>query len=270
MLKLWPLSLLLFFAGCYEPVKGCLDLTATNFDANADEDCCCKYPELQLSISQSYGGQAYKEGDIYKDVDGGLFKLNSVTFYLSGFEVLQTGRSYSVADTIGLWTQPAGTSAPVRRLFTDDFLLVRRTSVTNALGVFRHEGTFDGLRMRLGLADSVLSVLPARAPSGHPLATQSDSIWRSPQGFVFMQIVVHRDTFSTTAPDTLSFFSKDLPDCIIEGKGLSVSKELGKNVIFTLTADYAQLLKNISWTTGDKTAWKRQILSNIKGSFSVN
>ena len=45
------------FAGCYEPIEGCLDVRATNFDLNADRSCpdnCCEYPELRLKLLHRY------------------------------------------------------------------------------------------------------------------------------------------------------------------------------------------------------------------------
>jgi hypothetical protein len=263
-------GLLLLFTACYQPQEGCLDLAATNFDANADKNCCCNYPALQLNITQNYGSTTFKEGSIFQDAGNAFFVLKNVSFYLSDFTVTQNGQSYSVLDTVTLWTKPTGAITPVRRLFTDDFLLVRRSSVNNEIGVFRQEGSFDGIRFRLGLPDSALNVLPARASVGHPLSTQTDSMWRAPNGFVLMQVVVARDTSFKTVPDTISIFKKDLPDCFIEAKGLNIQKPLGKNAVFTMVTDYEKLLKNIRWTTGDKSVWKMQIISNIKGAFSVN
>lgn len=255
--------------GCFTPKEGCLDRAATNFDANADEDCCCTYPQLRLNLTQRYGADPFKESGLYYDAASHPYYLRSVSYYLSDFKTTQQGRQYATLDTIGLYALQPGAGEPARLIYRDDYVLVRRASVNNDIGVIRQEGTFDGLRFRLGMIDSAQWVLPKRVTTGHPLAQQTDSLWRQPNGYVYLQVVVARDTAQNTPNDTLSFSQKDLPAFFIEGKGLSVQKKLGYNLEFSMLADYQKMLDGINWTKGDKSIWKNQIVANLSKVFSV-
>lgn len=260
---------LLFLSGCYQPKEGCLDLSATNFDANADKDCCCTYPQLRLNITQRYGANPFTENGLYLDAANHPFYLRNVSYYLSDFEILQQGKKYKTLDTIGLYALQPGTGQLARLIFRDDFVLVRRSSVNNDAGVTRQEGIFNGLRFRLGVTDSAQWVLPNRAPTSHPLYQQTDSLWRQPNGYVFLQLIVARDTTRNKPNDTLSFSRKDLPGFFIEETGLSIHKKLGANLEFSMLADYQKMLEGINWTVGDKNTWKNQIKANLIRTFSV-
>lgn len=274
-----PASLLLFglamsflccVVACYEPQEGCQDISATNFDASADKDCaCCTYPKLRIGVSQFYGDDLFIENSRYVASDGHPFVLKNVSFYLSDFQLFRNGETFTVSDTVGLYTLPATGNDTMREVFTDDFVLVRRTPIINEAGTFRYDGSFDQMKFRLGLDDQAQRVVPSRAPAGHPLRTQSDSLWHGRnEGFVFMQVVVARDTLAGTKPDTISLKKADLPDFIFSATGPFVHKT-GYNFDIVLEIDHRELLNGIDWTTGDISAWKLQIVSNLPGALSV-
>ena len=51
--RFWSLLLILLslvIGGCYSDIEDCLDPTATNFNPEADEDCCCKYPQIKTPL----------------------------------------------------------------------------------------------------------------------------------------------------------------------------------------------------------------------------
>ena len=259
-----------FFAACYESQEGCRDIAATNFDASADKDCdCCTYPNLQIGVSQHYDTETYIENKVYLASDGHPFILKNVSFYLSDFQLFQNGTAYTVSDTAGLYTFSQAGNDTLREIFTDDFILVRRTPLVNAAGTFRNDGVFDRIEFRIGLDDNAERVIPSRAPAGHPLRTQSDSLWHGrTEGFVFMQVVVARDTFAGTKPDTISLKRADLNNAIFSAAG-SFKHETGYNFNIVLDVDHKKLLDGIDWTTGDISAWKSRIVSNLPGALSV-
>jgi hypothetical protein len=260
---------ILFSSACFDPKEGCLELSATNFDASADENCCCIYPQLRLNLTQQYDGGAFKESGLYSDANGKPFYLRSVSYYLSDFTVFQQNTSFVTNDTVTLRIQPPGTATSVRQRLRDDVVLVRRTAVNNDVGVFRGEGTFNGLRLRLGLRDSLRHVLPQSAASTHPLAAQPDSMWRRPNGYVYLQVVVARDTTKGSANDTISFYERDLPNFFIEQRGLNNVKKLGTALEFSMIADYKKMLEGIIWLNGDISVWKNAIKANLQRTFSV-
>ncbi len=267
------LILALCLSSCFEPQDGCLDIEATNFDASADKDCCCEYPLLVIEALHRYGSDSvqYIPDALYENSTGQIFRIKSVSFYLSEIQLFQNGGIITVSDTVQLQTYaPSGTDT-LKEAFTDDFLLIRRTPVDNPVGDFRPAGNFEQVRMRLGLSDDAQRVIPRLAPSGSPLRIQGDSLWYGPStGYVFLQAVVVRDSMQATKPDTLAFTEADLPDFFIEKTGNYVHPSGGYDFRLKLGIDYKMLFDGIDWTTGDIPAWKTRIVANLPGVFSVS
>lgn len=267
------LCLVLCLSACYEPQEGCQDIAATNFDASADKDCempCCIYPKLRMGVNQHYDSLSYVENTRYRNASGQWFVLRNVSFYLSDFQLFQQGVEHIVSDTVGLFTLPPTGTDTLREIFTDDFVLVRRVPLVNEVGTFRTDGNFENLRFRLGLDDQAQQVVPSRAPAGHPLRPQGDSLWHGhSEGFVFMQVIVARDTFPGTVSDTISLKKADIGNFVFDVTG-AFKHETGYNFDLILDVDHAQLLRGIDWTTGDISAWKSQIVANLPHTFSVS
>lgn len=265
------LACVLAIYSCYEPIDGCLDIEATNFDASADKNCCCTYPKLRLETVQRFDTLQYRPDSLYPDGAGGLFRIKSVVFYLSEFQLFQGGGQFSVSDTVQLQAfAPAGNDT-IKETFTDDFLLVRRTPVDNELGEFKPSGDFDNVKIRLGLSPDAQRVIPRLAKAGHPLRIQPDSLWYGRDaGFVFLQAVVVRDSMAATTPDTLAFTQAELADFFIGQAGSFVHRSGGYDFRLKLTVDYKKMFEGIDWTTGDISAWKSQIVVNLPNVFSVS
>lgn len=256
---------------CFEPKKACLDIDATNFDASADEDCCCEYPQLLMNAVQRYDTLQYLPDSLYAGTDGRLFRIKKVIFYLSDFQLFQNGGIVMVSDSVNLKTYAATGNDTISRTFTDDFVLVRRTPVENSVGDFRPGGTFEKIRFRLGLSPEAERVIPQLAPSAHPLRIQSDSIWYGRDaGYVFLQAIVVRDSMAATRPDTLSFTKSELSDFFIEQTSSFIHQSGGYNFTLTLTVDYKKMFEGVDWTTGDISTWKSKIATNLPNVFSVS
>lgn len=265
------LACTLAFAACYEPRQGCLDIEATNFDASADEDCCCQYPKLILETVQRYDTLQYLPDSLYVNDAGQIFRIKSVVFYLSEIQLFQSGNAFSVSDTVQLQTYSAFGNDTLKETFTDDFLLVRRTPVDNPVGEFRPSGTFNEVKIRLGLSDNAQRVIPRLAPSGHPLRIQGDSLWYGPTaGYVFMQAVVVRDSMQATKPDTLAFTEANLPNFFIEKNANFLHQSGGYDFRLKLGIDYKKMFEGVNWSSGDIPEWKSQIVVNLPSVFIVS
>lgn len=261
-------ALLLSLASCFDPKEGCLDIAATNFDAAADEDCCCVYPQLVLTVNQVYDTLAFKNDSLYLAENGQWFRLRSVAFYLSDFQLFQNGELFRVSDTLTLNTfAGSDTSA---QLFTNDFQLVRRSPLVYPVGTFRQDGIFEEVNFRFGLSDDAQKVVPTKAPAGHPLSAQTDSLWRGQaNGFVFLQVVVVRDSLSATPNDTLRFLQTDLGQPRIGAVGQFLHPT-GYDFPLLLTADYKKMFEGVNWSVHDISAWKTRIVANLPDVFSVS
>lgn len=263
----------LAFSACFEPQDGCLDIEATNFDASADKDCCCEYPLLIIEALHRYGSDTvqFLPDSLYVNDAGQIFRIKSVVFYLSEIQLFQNGGMFSISDTVQLQTYAPSGSDTLKETFTDDFLLIRRSPVDNPAGDFRPAGTFDQIRMRVGLSPDAQRVIPGLAPSGSPLRIQGDSLWYGPAtGYVFLQAVVVRDSMQATKPDTLAFTQADLADFFIDQTGSYLHQSGGYDFRLKLGIDYKKLFGGIDWAGGDIPAWKSQIVVNLPSVFTVS
>lgn len=274
--SLWPLSFFLFLfavlqTACFEPKDGCLDIEATNFDAAADKNCCCEYPQLVLETVQRFDTLQYLPDSLYLGADGKWFRIKSVVFYLSDIQLFQNGGILTVSDSAQLQTFAPTGNDTLKEAFTDDFLLVRRTPVDNSVGDFRPAGVFDKIKFRLGLSADANRVIPGLAPGGSPLRIQADSLWYGRDaGYVFMRAIVARDSMSATQPDTLAFTRADLDDFFVEQTGVFTHQSGGYDFRLQLTVDYKVMFNGIDWTSGDISAWKSQIVANLPNVFRVS
>jgi hypothetical protein len=257
-----------FFVACFEPKEGCLDIAATNFDVAADKDCCCEYPKLVLRVEQVYGDAVFLNNAAYLGDGGHLFRINSVVFYLSDFRLFQDGKSYTVSDTLRLRTYVGSDSSST--LFTNDFLLVRRSPLDYVVGTFRQDGYFERVQFRLGLTDDAHRVLPSKAPANHPLAVQSENLWLgNSAGFSGLQAVVSRDTLSGTVPDTLRFSQAELGQALWQANG-NFFHPSGYNFDLILKADYQKLFEGVNFGAHDVAAWKARMVANLPNVFNLS
>ena len=256
---------------CFEPRDGCLDIEATNFDASADKNCCCEYPKLVIETVQRFDTLQYLPDSLYPGAGGKLFRLKSVVFYLSDFQLFQNGGIYAVGDSVRLKTYAPVGNDTIGQTFTDDFLLVRRVPVDNPVGDFRTAGTFEKISFRLGLSPDARRAIPQLAPAGSPLRVQADSLWYGRDaGYVFMRAIVVRDSTAATRPDTLAFTKADIDDFFIESTGNFVHASGGYDFRLKLTVDYKKMFEGLDWASGNISTWKSQIVANLPNVFRVS
>lgn len=257
----------LSLGACFEPREGCLDVAAINFNAAADKDCCCRYPNLIVTTDQVYDTLFFRRDSLYRGTNGHLFRIKSIVFYLSEFEVFKASEVFQIGDVIDLKTFEAASNDTTTKTFIDDFTLLRRTPLENIVGSFREDGYFDKIRFRLGLPMEAEKVISALAPSNHPLRPQAENLAQN--GYTFLQAIIVRDSMAATPPDTLNFRRADLGDFFIEGSG-NFQHQTGYNFPMTLRADWEKLFNGVIWTAYDIPAWKSQIVVNLPSVFSVS
>ncbi len=257
----------LFLSACYEPKKACLDVNAVNFDATADENCCCNYPRLILNVEQRYDTLSYREDEAYPQPDGHWFRLKKVIFYLSDFHVFRGTEEFIVTDSLDLPVFGPGLTDTLKRFLVNDFALVRRTPLAYPAGAFPESGTFDRVRVRLGLPAEAQAVIPIKAPSGHPLSAQAEKLWIDrDRGFEAMRLNFTRDSASATLADTLSFSRPDFDNFFLTGNG-TFTHRTGYDFQVQMLTDYRELFRGVDLANGTPTAWKAQIVANLPNAF---
>ncbi len=268
---------LCLLSACYEPKEGCLDVRATNFNVDADRNCCdrdnqpccCEYPKLNLKVEHKFGTETWQEDSAYTNSLGQRFRINRATFYLSEFALTQNGQRQGIVDSLQLSVLPLSGNDTTNRFFINDFQLVRRVPIDYTPGTFRGEGAFQEVQFRVGLPAAAQQVTPNRAPSGHPLRLQNERLWGGrTTGYAAMQLIVTRNLAPTTQPDTLTFFRPEfdnlavrLPVTFVQPRGFSST--------LILTINYAQLFNGVDLSNLSTDALKKALWANLPRSFNV-
>jgi hypothetical protein len=263
------LLLPLLIASCYQPKEGCLDITATNYNALADVSCCCVYPTLRLSIQHRMDTSIWQRDSAYQTLDGQWFRLRDAAFYLSDFAFLQGGTAYRVTDVQTFRVFGDNTGDTARIDLTDDMTLIRRSSVDVPIGTLRASGTFDRFTFRAGLYDEANRVVPTLAPANHPLRLQPEVLWAGPQdGYHALYLVLNRDTLPGAAPDTFRIRSADIPDATVPTDG-TFFLETGFNAVIRLRVNYTRLFLGVDLSNPDISAVQRGIAANFPFAIAV-
>ncbi len=272
-LLLWAV---LSLAGCYEPIEGCLDVNAVNYDLRADrnnsEDCV--YPQLRLSVQHRYTKQdtllRFSLDSVYLDRQGNPFRLGSLRYYISNFHlVFQNGQEVGVEEMLEvLITQPDGTTSP--RLIEDNFSLVSPTITQNyTIGTLPEAGAVQEIRFAVGVEGLANRAEPNSFPETHPLSLQNGSMYFGPDsGYVFHRIELFRDTIATdTIPEVLRIGTE--PYLREVRLPASFKKERGFHLAVTLQVDYKLWFGGIKVEQDSPEQLIEEIVSGLAQSFSV-
>lgn len=256
-------------AGCFEAKEGCLDIEAANFDASADKTCCCTYPNLVVKCSHVYDTLTYLENTVYAN-DFGVFRIRNIVFYLSDFELTQNGVANTVSDSIGFSIFGTNAADTTTQVITDDFILIRRTTLEASVGTFRPNGYFDGIKFRFGLSPESNKIIPSKAPANHALKPQPENLWQNrTDGFVFARVVVAADTTATAQPDTILFTASDFPNTFFQQTNANFFHKTGYDFKLTLQVDYKKLFEGVDWSA-TLPEQKVKIRDNFSHVFSVS
>lgn len=257
------------FSNCYKPVEGCLEIEATNFQATADENCCCEYPNLKFVVEQYFGQDSsvvFIPQKFYVLENGDSLKINAITFYLSDFQLVRNAETFEVSDTAHLQTFPDGTKS----VFKNDFLIVRRTPSEFLVGEFLPTGSFSALNFRFGLTDSANKINPKSAPTGHPLAAQGEKMWENEaDGYRFLMLAFERDTVAATPPDTIYWTKKDFQQLNFSATG-NFEHAVGFDFTLKFRVDFEKWFAGVQLSQTDNLQLKSKIVSNLPSSFSIS
>lgn len=154
--------------GCGERIEGCLDTAATNFEVDADRNCCCEYPQLRLAVfprTDTIEEAAFRANDtVFGALD--TFIVREVRFVLSSFELVRSdGTTLLTTDSIVL-PLVDGTSF----VAVDDYVVTRLSGFDYTVGTLPAFGAFDSLRFTVGILPPASRTEPLDLPSDHPLA----------------------------------------------------------------------------------------------------
>lgn len=218
---------------CSKPKEGCLDIRATNFDATADESCCCTYPVLRLLLSHAAGSVFHSPDSTYVNDLGQTCRITGVDYFLSDVRLLVQGQGWlRVSDSLTL-TREDGTNLTV----VDDIIHVSRNQSSYSVGTILMDGVLDSISFRVGLVADLVPIDPEAFPSDHPLYDPPVNLVDSTDGFgsVAVKLIAPAQN-----GDTLTWHSA-LTARVVLGVGQSI--QIGYDVEVPLTVDYLQWVR---------------------------
>lgn len=258
-----------FFSSCDSAEEGCLDLQATNFDVSSDEACaeCCTYPALTLRINHVQDLGTFQLNTVYLDAQNQPFTIESLQFYISEFQLVQSdGNAIGLADELTL-TFPDNTQSVIE----DNFTLFEKnigSYTSNSIGSIRTSGNFTKIRFYLGVTNLANHAEPSGMPAGHDLAIQPDTMhWNVTDGYIFNKIKVQKDTASTNL--TTLEIGTDANLTLVE-LDYPISVNTGFNLDLAIDLDYKKLFDGIQFQIDTDEAIQSKIISNTADAFSVS
>jgi len=168
LLALGALLFPLFFSSCYERQEGCTDFNAVNFNASADDHCCCNYPEFSFQLQHRFGPDSVRFfTDSVYTLDNGLevnilfLELLASNFFLEQ----ESGERQMVENTLE-FSSVDGISCPC----TDDLFIIDPNSFNATPGEISRPWTYTGLGFSSGTPEEWQVLTPDDFEDVYPLA----------------------------------------------------------------------------------------------------
>jgi hypothetical protein len=255
---------LLLFTQCQEPVKGCLDARATNFDVTAAitcEDDCCLYPNLKMQFNYGFDTFNFSFNKSYKFGSDSIRFITS-QFYISNVQLLKDdGTKATVLDSI-LFIRERDTL----RVPSYYALVGKNIGFESVLGKFNKVGIYSKVSFNVGLDVEAAKTIPSKMISSSPLSIKSDSMYvTSEKQYIFNKMTLVRVSKPT---DTLRFVIKTIKP--IELKGIrNLDLKDGFDAVIPLKIDYKKWLEGVNFSDL-KTIIESKIVSNTDKAFIFN
>ena len=262
--NIFALALILLFTNCQEPIKGCLDARATNFDvtaARACEDNCCLFPNLRLQFNYVFDTFNLTFNRSYLFGTDSV-KILSSQFYVSNCQLTKPdGTKATVLDSTFLYRDTDTLSVPSYYA-----LAGKNVGFDFTLGKFNNVGTYSKLSFIVGLDAEAAKTIPRKMPSSHPLSIKADSMYISSQ----KQYIFHKMNLVRTSKitDTLRLVIITPKPIELTAVRNLVFKD-GFDALVPLKVDYKKWLEGVNFNEPINSI-QEKIVSNTSKAFLLN
>lgn len=237
-------------SGCYDEIVDCLDPLATNFEPEADEDCCCTYPAITTRWEYKIGDNLYPLTDSIQSSFGYTYRL--ADFRMIGGMVWVRGDSLlDIGTTKLMILNDQGMQTRVERI--DDAFYLNPNRFTQTFGEYRYSGMVDSLIFHLAPIDRFDQIDTISFENNeHPLRVAGQQgLWKQDNFcHLYFEIESMTDTIRQFVPvDDPIRISKPYAVDLLHYKGRTDTVEL----------DFERFFENIDWFSMDSVAIGRQL-----------
>ncbi len=245
MLMLLASSLFVLNA-CYSDIEGCLDPVATNFNPDADDDCCCNYPQVDLSMIYLRDTFNFLFGDTMVHNVHDQFIVSDFKILMHEFGLDMSSGIQRVSDLETYYFKQGIDS--IRMEYVDDFILMRNR-FNYSIGTISEIGTISNVYFRAGLAEEAKTILPASLEEGSALKLlEMDGYWDQMEGYeVLILDVIYGTDLTTTKTITLS--AEDFS--MVGTVPINLEKPQSSNLTITLEFDIEKWLEDVNFELVD-------------------
>lgn len=265
---------LIFFFSCTEPKIGCLNITATNFAADADDPCedCCIFPNLQLqflhrvNLPDTTFNLSY--GNALSIDNNNFFRISDIKYFVTDLELVRAdGSTTTVSETVDLKI-PNGNGDSITITRPDNFTLVSANNFqAYSIANYTESGNFVGIRFNLGIIEPDNQAVPSPLPTAHALQTDGFYLGTG-QGYIFNQVSFFRDTIATdTIPVVVTLSGSTQLRTVELDFNFDIKESFNTTIV--LTVDYLQWFQGVNVKNDNVEEVASKIVDNISSSFSV-
>ncbi|HMQ06448.1 MAG TPA: hypothetical protein PKC30_04055 [Saprospiraceae bacterium] len=249
------------FNACYEPVEGCLDPDALNYNVSADNMCeeCCQLPNLNIFFSFRDRERPITLGDTL-DLSSGLFIIENFSFFLSDIQFYdQNSKPLIFEDSLRFVQQ----STPITII--NNFRYFDRMNFGGELKEMRFSGKLTHMKFKVGLP-SVMNYRPPDSLRLIPgMGNFPNSVFGGAEaGYRFLSVSL-RVPQTTTTINLLVFNEYPLSEGMVVIPDLEVPR--GSRVILNVILDLHRWLENVP-VMGMANEWKEPLIRNFTQSIS--
>ena len=247
---------------CYQKVEGCLDISAANFQVESDIHCCCKYPNVTLSVYYKFGDLDMSIDSIYYNQFDQAFKINDLRFFVSTFQLEKEMEArYGISDTLRF-----SDSGPHNEILPDDIILVdqKNNSPLYTVGSFRKSGDFESFSFDIGLPYILSGLDNDDFNSSHVLYYTEEKM-RKNDHFVDFDISLIKNP--TTNPDTVQIQLLEIVTDLTFDTLFYATP--GNNINLAIELDYEKMLAEVNFDEDDENIMSSKIVTNLSSCFSL-
>jgi hypothetical protein len=246
--------------GCDQPVVGCTDIRATNFDVTAakSDNVNCVFPKLVFQVAYVVGDSSLLETSIYKNEKNQPFKILRAATYLSDFQLLTSdGKVFKPIDSTVIFR------TDTLKVLNSFALIGRNNGFQFTIGTFDAVGkTFDKCRFNVGLPPDINKTDATKMLFG-PLSIRPDSMYnRATKSYIFNKIVI---ASGVNFKDTLNVEMTTLSNVELTKKLPTIE---GQDAVVKLQINYLQLFSGVNFTDPQNLN-KQKIVDNATKVFSL-